>query len=158
MNIVTVASRIGNFDWANRFIKDYTKVLHLKNRGYYKKYCQALIHFYQKDYKNCATKLDNIDLKEPQDQYRGRWLKIISDFETNGWTDDLDRHCEAFYQFIRRNKLIPQEKKNAMLLTYKVFKLLMSPNTTKAMLKNLLEDNHQFYYKSWIDERVKLLK
>lgn len=158
MNIVTVASRIGHFDWALEFINNYAKRLQLMNRVYYKNYCQALIYFYRKDYKNCVKLLKDIDLKEPQDQYRGRWLKIISDFETKGWSDELSNQSDAFYQFIRRNKLIPNEKKNAMHVAYKAFKMLMSPNTTKAMLENLLEDNPQFHYKSWIDEKIKLLK
>ncbi len=157
LNAVMVAIKVNEFDWAYAFITNWYKKLTAKKQDYYLKFCRALISFQMGDYKKCSHLLRNMNITESQDQYRGRWLLLIADFENDAGYKHLSHRCDAFEQFIRRNKIINYKIKSAMLLSLKVLRLLLVEQPDKVRLESLLEQGSNFYYKSWLKEKIKAL-
>lgn len=154
LNAIEIASRLGHFDWAENLIVQWGHLLPRETTDYYKAMGTALILFKKKDYEACSDVLAKIDMKEPRDQLRGRWLNIISLYEANKNIDLTHHRCIAFRKFIRANSLISKEQKEGVLMAIKLMLMLLKIEPDKEKMKQLLAENKQFYYKSWLIDKV----
>ncbi len=161
INMVEVSTNLKEFNWATDFIKVWSSNLEPSTREYYVLLCEALIEFRRKNFKLCSSILAKVDLKEPQDELRGRWLKIIVHYEEEKKEDRPENfilnQCTAFEKFVQRNKLIHQKRKNAVKLFTKVLRLVLNVNADKAKILGILDSAEDFHYKSWLYQKVEEL-
>ncbi len=98
-NIVFVAARSKEFDWARNFIEEYNNNLLLDYRDNFITYCYAIIDFNQLNYDNTIRLLATVRLPDARFEADIRRMLVRSAFETNE-LDLLKYHLNNFQNFI----------------------------------------------------------
>lgn len=157
LNAVELAGKLNRYDWAEKFILQYSIYLPAEQCDYYINYARARLAFKMKNFKDCFHWLESINLKQPQDKPVSQWLSIMTLYEMNCDYDFLTDKILAFEKSIRNNKLISTEKKKGIKTTIKALRLLLHPNPGKTKLKRLLESNNELFFRGWLEEKIDLL-
>ncbi len=157
LNTIELAGHLKEVEWAKSTIAKWGEKLEASNRSYYISLSKAILYFHIQDFESCSKTLAQIDVKEPQDKLRGRWLGIIADYEQQKDIDDILNRCDAFEKFIQRNRLIHTTRKKAVLLSIKIIKMFLKINPNKEKILDLLENSDNFHYKNWMKQKAKTL-
>lgn len=115
-NIVTIACATGNIDWAEVFINDYKKFLNLQGEDAksFIEQCEAVINFYEGDYKESISKLQRVKFQDFfTDSPYVRSVELQCYYELKD-----ERFYElaiSFRKFLNRNDKIAEQMKEAFL-------------------------------------------
>ncbi|HAE35360.1 MAG TPA: hypothetical protein DCG22_06180, partial [Bacteroidetes bacterium] len=104
-NIVSVATRVQETDWAEQFAKQYKKHLHEKFRNNAFNYNMAYLLFARKQFGKALTALLQVEFTDVFYALDSRTLQIKIYFELEE-TDALMSALEAFKVYLRRNRTI----------------------------------------------------
>jgi hypothetical protein len=114
-NIVAIALRSGDTEWAKTFIENYQVYLE-------KKYQQAIIHFNlariayaQRDYNQVLTLLQQADYKDILNNLIAKTLLLKVYYETKSFSS-LESHLASMRIFIQRNKQLGYHQVNYLKL------------------------------------------
>lgn len=111
-NIVMVALKVGETDWAMDFIaknKDKVPPDHQENLV---TYCTAAIHFYKKEYRETVYQLAKYKLEDFYNYIEHKTLLIKAYFELEE-DEALFSLAEAFRVYLLRDTLVPQSLKTS---------------------------------------------
>lgn len=128
-NIVTVATRLKSYRWAEDFIEKYKNRLAAKTRenAYY--YNLAALYYSEANYTKAMQLLQNVEFTDVYYNLGGRCLLLKSYFESEE-IDPLFSLAEAFKIYLRRSKLISAYQYTAHMNLVKFTKQL-------AKIKNM---------------------
>lgn len=154
-NILNIACRLEEIEWAEYFLKEYSELLTKKDKIEAVKIANAIISFEKQAFQDVLTHLRDISFNNIFYATRARALILKSLIETDVDKSRIQYECEAFSQFLRRNKLLSTNLLSGYKNFLKVIKMLyVNKQTTKSQLSSTLDDSYFFVYRTWLEDKV----
>lgn len=113
-NVVTIALRTGNLDYAREFIHSYKQFLPASQRTNALAYNLANLHFYEKNFRAAIVQLQKVDLDDVFYRLDARSILLKSYYELDD-TDALFYHATAFRSMLNRNRKISDQQRKLYL-------------------------------------------
>jgi len=155
-NIVSVASRLEAFEWAEAFVKERSTLLEEKYRNDYLNYNLARLYFARKQYGQALQLLNQVEYHDVFVAADARTLLLKTYFELDEY-DALDALLESFKQFVTRRKEVAYHREN-YLNTIKFTRYLINLNgrdkTRKEALGKKIQGTKILTEKTWLLEKL----
>jgi hypothetical protein len=155
-NIASIAIRLGEFDWVERFINDYKDSLDIKFRESTFSLNSAKLEFTRKNHHRALQLLQKADYKDLINNMIAKVLQLKIYYELDEF-DLLDSHLKTMKIFIRRNKKMGYHHKNWTNIVRFTQKLVDLNHFDKAAKKALAEEiQHEgvLTEKEWLLEQL----
>ncbi|MBK8955696.1 MAG: hypothetical protein IPM34_09075 [Saprospiraceae bacterium] len=154
-NIVTLALRLGHFQWTQNFIIELSPKINKDFRDNAVNYNLASLYFYQKNYDQAIPLLQKVQFDELNYGLGAKSILLACYYELDEF-DPLFSHIESFKVFVKRNKSIAEDRKKSYLELIKYTKELSSSKHDQKTLKKLKSaiEQSQAMSKKWLLEKV----
>lgn len=161
-NAVQTALKLGEYDWTEKFIKDYSSKLPSGFRENALSYNLALVYFYQKKYNLVIHQLQSVEYEDIGYNLNAKTILIAIYYELNE-EDALLSLMESFKTYLNRHKDIVEYRRIAYMNLTKYVKKLLKLNRTKkgnkadiAHIKKEMEEDRKIGIASekWILEKL----
>ncbi len=157
-NIIAVGLQVGDFDWVETFIRNYTEKLPKENQENALNYNLALLYYNKGDYNRVIELLREVEYKDIVYALGSRTLLLRTYFETQEFLA-LDSLIDSFRIYLKRNKLISKDTKqaysNAIRFTKKLTSLDYKNSDQLEKLKTQIQDCKTLGIKRWLLDKVK---
>ncbi len=153
-NIVNLACRLKQFEWARYFIQTYQRHLPTTVRESAARISFAMIHFEEGDFELTLEELQDITYANAFYDLRARSLRLRCYVELEESTDLVLHYCRSFEQFIRRNNKIKGDNAEASANFIQLIKELARQRSSKAQLEELLATKQPIFFKSWLSKKI----
>jgi len=156
-NAITVALRLGHYDWVKQCIGEFGPSITEKHRENAVTYNTASYHFYQENYEEVIAVLRNIEYEDIYYNLNSKTMLLMTYYETDEF-DPLHFLLESFRAYLNRNKTIPESKKinykNFIKITKKLANLPPSKSGVVEKLKKEINDTKQVSSRKWLLEKI----
>lgn len=156
-NIVTVSLGSGEYDWAEKFIEEYSIYLPSGIRENARTFNLAYLFFHQKKYSKVIELLRNVEYSDVA-YALGAKLILLQTYYESGEYLAMDSLIDSFRNFIRRNKVMSKNQKRAHNNFLNFVKKLTSlnPSDTKAVkkFKQRVMEGASVAPKKWLLEKI----
>lgn len=164
-NIVSIASVLKEFDWANSFIEEYQGFLEGKIRESVCILSYGILSFRKGDHSKTIDLLQQYPFLMLLHQLKARSLIVRSWYEEYVLNEDyyefLMAQIDAFEKFLRRDKVVSTERQEGFLNFIKVLKRLVdyriqnkTTRSYKQKLMKKLNDYNQIMMKKWLEKKI----
>lgn len=157
-NIVMAALRLGELDWAKKFIENHQSQLRLSYRENMVNYCLAAYYFYKKEYAQTLAYLLLFEFQDFYNYIEHKTLLIKTYFELSEF-ESLIATLNTFRQYLRRNESIPQHiqlpYQNFIKIANYLVKWKNSHQTPITDLHKLVEPFEYLAEREWLVEKLK---
>ncbi len=156
-NIVTAGLGVGEFDWTESFIRDYTVYLPSDIRENARTFNLASLHFHQKKYPQVISLIRDVEYNDVVYTLSAKQLLVRTYYEL-GEMLALDSLIDSFKIYLRRNKLISKSQKREYLnfLNFVKNLTILNASDTKKLLKlrTRIETASSVTPKKWLLEKI----
>jgi hypothetical protein len=156
-NIVATGLRLKEYEWSEKFIVDYKRLLPISHRNNAYLYNLARLLFEKKEFKELLRTLQDVEFDDIFYSLDARSLLIKTYYELEDWFA-MEYAFNSFSQYIRRNKNIARSHKANYLhfikLTKMLYKLRLDKSITSPQIQQELNETTQIADKSWIQEKI----
>lgn len=156
-NIVVVGLRNGEYEWTEKFISEYYKILPHEIRDNIFSFNLSQLYFYQKKYIDVIKILQEVEYNDYVTNCNAKTTLIGAYYEENEF-EPLFSLLESFRVYLNRNKEIPLARKvnykNLIRFTKKLISI--APNNKKALiqLKTEVEATKNIPSRDWLLEKI----
>lgn len=159
-NIVTIALRLGKFEWTENFITTYKSHLPSNYRENAVTFNLARLYSYQKKHDKVISLLQQVEYEDISYNLDSKVILLITYYETEE-IDALDALLESFRAFLNRHKDIPVNRrkyyKNLIKFTKKLSRIFSNDKDAIAKLKKEVEETPGFKDR-WLNEQIAKLE
>jgi hypothetical protein len=151
-NVMLLAVKKGEFEWAEQFLQDFKKYLPARERENLFKYNLAMFYFRRNDYPKAMQLLQEVTLKDVLHNLDARRVLMRIYYEL-GEFDALDSLLESFKIFLHRQKDLSYHRQSYLNLIKFVKKLLqtnLSDKKEKEILRGLIESTTELTERDWL--------
>lgn len=158
-NVVVLALRLGEYEWAERFILDYQDKIPLQYRQNAVSYNLAQLYFYEKEYQKVLEQLQAVEYEDATYNLGAKSMLFATYYEMQEW-EALHSLGESFKVFIHRRKnIIPEARRNSYLnlikFTLKLYKLSVHEHQKINRLWEKVESSGQEIASAiWLKEKI----
>lgn len=159
-NVVTIALRTKQIDYAREFIYTYKPSLPVEQRTNAIAYNLANLHFAEKDYRGAIKQLQMVDLDDVFYRLDARSILLKSYYELDD-TDALHYHATAFRSMLNRNREISDHQRTLYLNLIKNTLALTKVGGEQSklrMIENRVKANPNVADLSWFEQKIEDLK
>ncbi len=156
-NIVVCACDLKKFEWADTFIREYSKYLREEVRESTKIMAFCRLEFSMKNFDKTLELLRDVEFVNTQYDLRARAYQLKCYFELDGYEVLFYDSCNAFAQYCRRNKVVGEQSKTVNLNFISFIKRLHQAKYQRkegrqSLLKKLEET--PILYSRWFREKI----
>jgi hypothetical protein len=156
-NIITISMAVGELEWAEKFIHEYSEFLPVHIRDNARVFSLAHLYFYQKAFEKVIELLRNVEYKDVVYALGGKLLLLRTYYESSEYLA-MDSLADSFRIFLRRNKVISKNLKREYINFLNFIKKLSSLNGSgkpalEAFRKRVSE-TQQVITKKWLLEKI----
>jgi hypothetical protein len=151
-NIVAIALRVGELDWAEKFILDHKASLERQWREVTSSLNLARVAFTRRDFQTALGHLQRSDYKDLLNNLIAKTLQLKIYFETDEY-DLLDSHLTSMSNFIRRHTAIGYHRTNYSHIVHYTRQLMaLNFRDTQAVtaLRSKIEQEEILTEKEWL--------
>jgi hypothetical protein len=158
-NAVQIALRLGEYEWTEKFIKDYSHNLSDEFRNNVVSYNLALVYFYQKKYAQVIEQFQSVEYEDIGYNLNAKTILISVYFELHE-DSVLMSHMDTFKTYLYRHKDIADNKRmpclNLMKYVRKLLKLNKGSKLEIEHIKKEMEEDRKIGIASekWILEKL----
>lgn len=156
-NITTVALRLGEYEWTEKFVTDYQHYLPDGFRQSAVSYNLAQVYFYQKKYNEVKTLLQEVEFEDFTYNLNSKAMLIATYYETDE-IEPLYSLFESFRTYLNRHKDIPVARRQSfsdlIKFTRKLTRIMPGEKAIIEKLKKELETNKNVASHGWLMEKV----
>ncbi len=155
-NIVAIALRVDELDWAENFIGQYKPYLERQWREASAKLNLARVAYARRDYKTALLNLQRSDYKDLINNLAAKTLQLKIFYETAEY-DLLESHLSSMKNFIRRHTGIGYHRTNYSLMvqyTRQLMALNFDDAKAIATLREQIEKEEVLTEKEWLLEML----
>ena len=158
-NAVLIALRLGEYEWTEKFINDYSPKLSNEFRDNAVSYNLALVYFYQKKYDKVIQQLQSVEYEDMGYNLNAKAILISVYYELDS-DDALVSLMDSFKTYLHRHKDIADNKKmhytNLMKYVRKLLKLNKGSKLEIEHIKKEMEEDRKIGIASekWILEKL----
>jgi hypothetical protein len=159
-NIVPIALRVEEFDWAENFISEYAQYVDEKYRENAVEFSLARLEFYRKNFGKVLDHLNKVSYEDVWYILGSKTLQLASYFELDEY-DALESLLQSFKMYIRREKSLTNDRKATYINLVKFTSALMKINPKEQLkvlkLKDEIVSAKGVVSKPWLIEKVESL-
>jgi len=157
-NVVVLALRLKEYDWAKRFIHKYGQYIHESYRDNAITYNLAQLYFYQKKYTDVLTQLQAVQYKDVTYNLGSKAMLFATYYELAEW-DALHSLAASFRLYINRRKQTISEKRRSSYIHFINFTLKLSKIRSGDLdaidkLSSTINQTSSIASESWLKEKV----
>ncbi len=160
-NAVTIALRIGKYDWVKEFIEKYKPDLEEDNAEFTYQYNLSKYHFSIGNYKEVIKQLYGTDFEDKLLNLDAKVVLMKSLFQVKEY-DLLENVIDSFRVYMSRQELVGYHKNNYSNILSIIRKLLAyytRPSTSEYnKLIKLITESYKLTERSWFLEALQSLK
>ena len=159
-NVVTIALRTKQIDYAREFIYTYKPTLPADQRTNAIAYNLANLHFAEGDYRSAIKQLQMVDLDDVFYRLDARSILLKSYYELDD-TDALYYHGTAFQSFLNRNRKISdiQQRLFLNLIKHTLSLTKVAGNISRLkLLESRVKENPNVADLRWLEQKISELK
>lgn len=160
-NIVTVALRVEEYNWTEKFINDYQKYLPVNHKSNAVNYNLARLYFYQKQYKNGLRQLLDVEFTDIYYSLDSRVLLLKTYYEL----DDLESAASlinAFKIFLKRDNKISEYQNltysGFLKIAHQLIRFKMGQTNNIQKIEKELDATKQIADLTWLKQKVAALQ
>ncbi|MEY3051376.1 MAG: hypothetical protein RLY31_1161 [Bacteroidota bacterium] len=139
-NIVSIALRLGKYDWTDRFIQDYQRHLPAAMRENAVSFNLALLHFYQKNHSKVIELLRSVEYDDPSYNLNSKSMLLQTYYELDE-IEPMYSLMDTFRTYLNRHKDFPASRRvlytNLIRFTKQLSKVM--PGDQKAVQRLRME-------------------
>jgi hypothetical protein len=165
INIVTTASRIGEFDWAELFVDKNQEKIESKTKNEIIALGRGFIAFYKWEFSNVIDLLSNLDFKDILYQLLAKSLSLQAYFElflkNESYFAFIKTYSQAFEKYLSRNPEIGKKKLNSYISFIRFVKSLAGiiyhkelTEERRLMLLKELERKKEIVERNWLKSKI----
>lgn len=151
-NMVTIACQARDFDWASRFIREYSHVILENKRQDALLLAQAVFAFESGKYQDAVNLLKPAVFESELDVFRAKSILLRSYYELQTEQDIIQDACLQLENWLRRSR------ESAAVLALKAFvlilKMIVAQKSSKRVILDRLEKAPAIYSKHWLLEKT----
>ena len=156
-NIVHIALRVGEFDWAENFIFEYSKYIDEKYRANSVEFSLARLEFYRKDFNKVLDHLNRVNYEDVWYNLNAKSILLLTYYELDE-LDALESLLQAFKMYIRREKSLTIDRKehflNLIKFTQNLMKLSHKEKEKLNKLRVEISNSKGVVSKPWLLEKI----
>ncbi|OAV42635.1 hypothetical protein [Lewinella sp. 4G2] len=156
-NTILTALRLGEFEWAERYITDYQHRLPAKQRQNAVTYNSATLYFYQKDYDRALEFLRDVEYENTTYNLNAKSMLLAIYYETETF-DALDSLFDAINSYLHRHKELPESAVkafgNLVSFTLRLTRLLPDDKRSLEVLKADFAGKKYIASRPWLAEKI----
>lgn len=155
LNIVNVAAKLGEFDWANDFIEGQQQFLSETSKENIVKTCLAQIEFEKPDFDAALKHLITVNFKNQIGlSFNVKALTLRTLYEIDGNKPTVHDNAKAFENYIKRNDKMSKQILDAYLNFIRFTKKLLRNNLDVDKYLSELKSQRTIYFKEWLHEKA----
>ncbi len=159
-NVVTIALRTGNTEYAREFIHGYKQALPSSQRTNALAYNLANLHFSEQNYRAAISQLQKVDLDDVFYRLDARSILLKSYYELDD-QDALFYHAAAFRSMLNRNRKISDQQRklylNLIKHTISLSRSAGEKSKVKAIQKRIQEKPNVADLR-WLESKIRELE
>lgn len=151
-NVVGIALRLKEFQWAEDFILNYQNALETKFKDNYTHYNLSKLRFYQKNYTEAMQRLQQVEYDDLFLNLDAKVMLLKIYYEL-GELEVLESFITSFQRFLQRKKLIGYHQENygnMIRLTRKLLELNPFDRAERSKLKQEIEGIKALSERDWL--------
>lgn len=156
-NIVTVALRLGEFEWIENFIFEYKDKMPENYRENAFTFSLAQLYFYRKEFDKVIELLREVEYEDFTYNLNSKVMLLFTYYEIDE-IEPLYSLFESFRVYLNRNKSIPENRKNSykdlIKFTKKLTKLFPGDDKGIQKLKKEVHENEHVASKPWLRQKI----
>ncbi len=157
-NIVTIALRLGKYEWVKSFIEEYKEFLPPDSKASISSYSLGLLFFYQKDYSSVIEQLQNVDYDDLAFTLNAKIILTAAYYELDE-IEVLLSHMSTFQTYLNRHKDIPESRRRPYLelirYTRKLIRILPNDHASIGKIKSeIIERRSKIANANWLLEKI----
>ena len=156
-NIVLIALRLGDYDWTEKFIKEYKDKLPIESRDNAVSFNLALVYFYQKKFDKVKEQLREVEYEDISYNLDSKSMLLAVYFEKDE-DEALISLLDTFKTYLHRHKDIPIQRKDRYLNLMRFLKRLIkiNPGDKKEieLLRNEIKAANGVVSEKWLLEKL----
>ena len=158
-NVVVLALRLGEFSWAEKFIRQFSSRLEPSFRANAVKYNLAQLHFYKKDFADVLSLLQEVEYDDVSYNMGAKTMLLATYYELKE-VDALKALGDSFRVFLsRRRHTIPELRRRSYLnlISFTIKLAAIEKNDALALdkLVQKLDSIEVIASEHWIREKAK---
>lgn len=156
INIISLASAIEKFEWANVLIEKYSNLIDIKHRSDTINISKIQILFHQKKYTQLNEILSTVQINTESMNLVFRWVLLCCHFKLfRNDLEFLDNTFRNFKSFLNTNKPKISSKNHTGSLNLCNILANLSKNYSKEYLRGELDSSKIIVYRAWLEKLYK---
>jgi hypothetical protein len=159
-NIITVGLRVNEFNWTEKFIKEYNTQLPIEHRENAFTFNMARVYFFRKEYDKVLNLLQKVEYDDVFYLLDSKHILIKTFYELNE-VESLTALIDSFNMLIRRKKIVSDDYRLKYSRFISFVKKMVNTNEKSKIekLKIELENSKDTPDIIWLKEKIdELLK
>jgi len=159
LNSVTIALRLGEFEWAEQFIENYQHYLEERYRESFVRFSLARLNFERKNYDEAMRLLVQVEFDDILFNLNARTMLLKMYYEQDEF-DALDSLLGSTNTYLQRKKVMGYHKsnyKNIIRFTKKLTRINPFEKTEREKLYKEIEAANPLTEKSWLLEQLQTM-
>ena len=156
-NTILTALRLGEYAWAESYIRDYQDRIPEKQRTNAVNYNSATLYFYQKKYDDALVFLRDVEYENTTYNLNSKTMLLAIYYETNE-DDVLDSLFDSTIAYLNRHKEIPEINRlayrNLVTFTRRLTGMLPGDKKAIAQLRADLAEQRYVASRPWLEEKI----
>ena len=151
-NVLMLALKISNYDWAEQFLIDYKKFLPEKERENLYKYNYAIYCFRKQDYNKAILLLQEVNLKEVLFNLDARRMLARIYYDLKEF-NALDSYIESSKIYLHRQKELGYQKEayaNFFRIMERLLKIDFKSTNSKEQLRQEITETELLAERDWL--------
>jgi hypothetical protein len=152
-NVLVIAMRLQENDWAKQFLEDYKQYLAPKERDNTYRFNRAFLSYHLKDYDTAQTLLQQVvHFDDPLYNLDARRFLVRIFYETDAITA-LESQLESYKAFLRRHKEIGYHREHHLNFIKYVEKMIttdLSSSNNKRSIREKVNEETALAEKDWL--------
>lgn len=157
LNIVNTACRLGKYEWADKFVKQYTPKLHPLEKDETELLANARIRFEEKKFPEVLTLLSKASYNNLNFKLNVWTLKLRAFYELEEPHETMSQANKSFYKFVMSNKEIGNALRTNVLGFISMYRLLIANKSKKRLFKELNTMSNSIICYDWIKIKIDAL-
>jgi len=156
-NIIVTGLRLRDYQWVEEFIRDYQDKIEVNYRESAVRFNLANLYFYQKRYGEVLALLQSVEYDDPAYNRDSKSILMATYYELEEF-ESLSSLLSSFELYLRRNKGLPDNRKEPYLNLIRFLRLLIklhgSDSVALQKLKGKVASTDNILNKSWLLEKI----
>src|SRR5690606_19315342 len=123
-NIIVTGLRLRDYQWVEEFIRDYQDKIEVNYRESAVRFNLANLYFYQKRYGEVLALLQSVEYDDPAYNRDSKSILMATYYELEEF-ESLSSLLSSFELYLRRNKGLPDNRKEPYLNLIRFLRLLI---------------------------------